>query len=482
MRVLEGLQPAAALSFFETLCAIPHGSRDTKAISDYCVRFAQERGLSWQQDASNNVIIRKPASPGYEDHPTVILQGHLDMVCEKNADCDIDFSKDGLRLRHDDTYIFADGTTLGGDDGIAVAMALAILDSSEIAHPALEAVFTVDEEIGMLGAAALDMSGLQGRVLLNIDSEDEGILTVSCAGGATSCLTVPVKRVPVQGKAWRVGVRGLTGGHSGVEINKGRANANILLGRVLDALVQKLPVRLVSAAGGRKDNAIPNAAEAVLALAEGDLPAAKQIVSACTADLRKEYAVADPGVTVTLEEADVCPQALTEEATLRVVRYLLLVPNGIAAMSMDIPGLVQTSCNLGIFHVADGVLTAVSSVRSSVASQKQMLLARFAALSQLLGGSLQVTGAYPAWEYRRESVLREKMAAVYEQQTGRAPKIEAIHAGLECGLFAGQLPGLDCVSFGPDLVDIHTAREKMSISSVQRTWKFLLGVLEALKD
>ena len=192
--------------------------------------------------------------------------------------------------------------------------------------------------------------------------------------------------------------------------------------------------------------------------------------------------MADPGVTVTLEEADVCPQALTEEATLRVVRYLLLVPNGIAAMSMDIPGLVQTSCNLGIFHVADGVLTAVSSVRSSVASQKQMLLARFAALSQLLGGSLQVTGAYPAWEYRRESVLREKMTAVYEQQTGRAPKIEAIHAGLECGLFAGQLPGLDCVSFGPDLVDIHTAREKMSISSVQRTWKFLLGVLEALKD
>lgn len=482
MRVLEGLQPAAALGFFETLCAIPHGSRDTKAISDYCVRFAQERGLSWQQDASNNVIIRKPASPGYEDHPTVILQGHLDMVCEKDANCDIDFSKDGLRLRHDDTYIFADGTTLGGDDGIAVAMALAILDSSEIAHPALEAVFTVDEEIGMEGAQGLDFSQLSARRMLNIDSEDEGIFTVSCAGGASANVSVGLTMAPNAAPCAKLTVSGLIGGHSGQEINKGRANANILLGRVLDALVQKLPVRLVSAAGGRKDNAIPNAAEAVLALAEGDLPAAKQIVSACTADLRKEYAVADPGVTVTLEEADVCPQALTEEATLRVVRYLLLVPNGIAAMSMDIPGLVQTSCNLGIFHVADGVLTAVSSVRSSVASQKQMLLARFAALSQLLGGSLQVTGAYPAWEYRRESVLREKMAAVYEQQTGRAPKIEAIHAGLECGLFAGQLPGLDCVSFGPDLVDIHTAREKMSISSVQRTWKFLLGVLEALKD
>lgn len=334
----------------------------------------------------------------------------------------------------------------------------------------------------MEGAQGLDFSQLSARRMLNIDSEDEGIFTVSCAGGASANVSVGLTMAPNAAPCAKLTVSGLIGGHSGQEINKGRANANILLGRVLDALVQKLPVRLVSAAGGRKDNAIPNAAEAGLALAEADLPAAKQIVSACTADLRKEYAVADPGVTVTLEKAAVCPQALTEEATLRVVRYLLLVPNGIAAMSMDIPGLVQTSCNLGIFHVADGVLTAVSSVRSSVASQKQMLLARFAALSQLLGGSLQVTGAYPAWEYRRESVLREKMAAVYEQQTGKAPKIEAIHAGLECGLFAGQLPGLDCVSFGPDLVDIHTAREKMSISSVQRTWKFLLGVLEALKD
>ena len=387
-----------------------------------------------------------------------------------------------LELQVEGDYVSAKGTTLGGDDGIAVAMALAILDSSEIAHPALEAVFTVDEEIGMEGAQGLDFSQLSARRMLNIDSEDEGIFTVSCAGGASANVSVGLTMAPNAAPCVKLTVSGLIGGHSGQEINKGRANANILLGRVLDALVQKLPARLVSAAGGRKDNAIPNAAEAVLALAEADLPAAKQIVSACTADLRKEYAVADPGVTVTLEEAAVCPQALTEEATLRVVRYLLLVPNGIAAMSMDIPGLVQTSCNLGIFHVADGVLTAVSSVRSSVASQKQMLLARFAALSQLLGGSLQVTGAYPAWEYRRESVLREKMAAVYEQQTGKAPKIEAIHAGLECGLFAGQLPGLDCVSFGPDLVDIHTAREKMSISSVQRTWKFLLGVLEALKD
>ena len=482
MPVLSDLEPREVFAWFERLCAIPHGSHHTKAISDYLVAFARERGLACRQDAANNVVIRKAASAGYENAPVVMLQGHIDMVCEKDADCGKDMETEGLDLFVDGDVIGARGTTLGGDDGIAVAMALAILDSSEIAHPALEAVFTVDEEIGMEGAQGLDFSQLSARRMLNIDSEDEGIFTVSCAGGASANVSVGLTMAPNAAPCVKLTVSGLIGGHSGQEINKGRANANILLGRVLDALVQKLPVRLVSAAGGRKDNAIPNAAEAVLALAEADLPAAKQIAADCTADLRKEYAVADPGVTVTLEEADVCPQALTEEATLRVVRYLLLVPNGIAAMSMDIPGLVQTSCNLGIFHVADGVLTAVSSVRSSVASQKQMLLARFAALSQLLGGSLQVTGAYPAWEYRRESALREKMAAVYEQQTGKAPKIEAIHAGLECGLFAGQLPGLDCVSFGPDLVDIHTAREKMSISSVQRTWKFLLGVLEALKD
>ena len=384
------------------------------------------------------------------------------MVAEKTPESPIDFTKDALDLRVEGDYVSANGTTLGGDDGIAVAMALAVLDSSEIAHPALEVVFTVDEEIGMEGAQGLDFSQLSARRMLNVDSEDEGIFTVSCAGGASANVSI--------------------GGHSGQEIDKGRANANLLLGRVLNAVQSKLSFRLVSAAGGLKDNAIPNAAEAVLALREEDLSAAREIAAACEADFRKEYAAADPGVTVAREPAPACDQALTEEATLRVVRFLLLVPNGIAAMSMDIPGLVQTSCNLGIFHVTDSVLTAVSSVRSSVSSQKQMLLARIDALSQLLGGSLHVTGAYPAWEYRRESPLRDKLAAVYTQQTGKTPKIEAIHAGLECGLFAGQLPGLDCVSFGPDLADIHTTREKMSISSVQRTWRFLLGALEALKN
>ena len=456
-RVLENLEPKAVFHFFEDLTRIPHGSRNTKAISDYCAAFAEARGLWVYQDELNNVIIKKPASAGYETAPAVILQGHLDMVAEKTPESPIDFTKDALELRIEGDYVSANGTTLGGDDGIAVAMALAVLDSDVIAHPALEVVFTVDEEIGMEGA--------QG-----------------CAGGASANVSIGLTSAPCALACAHLTVSGLIGGHSGQEIDKGRANANLLLGRVLDAMQKKLSYRLVSAAGGLKDNAIPNASEAVLALREEDLSAAREIAAACEADFRKEYAAADPGVTIALEPAPACEQALTEEATLRVIHFLLLVPNGIAAMSMDIPGLVQTSCNLGIFHVEDGVLTAVSSVRSSVSSQKQMLLVRIDALAQLLGGSLHVTGAYPAWEYRRESPLRDKLAAVYTQQTGKEPKIEAIHAGLECGLFAGQLPGLDCVSFGPDLVDIHTTREKMSISSVQRTWQFLLGALAALKD
>ena len=456
-RVLETLEPKAVFHFFEDLTRIPHGSRNTKAISDYCVALAKERGLWVYQDALNNVIIKKPATAGYEAAPAVILQGHLDMVAEKTPESPIDFTKDALDLRVEGDYVSANGTTL-------------------------EAVFTVDEEIGMEGAQGLDFSQLSARRMLNVDSEDEGIFTVSCAGGASANVSIGLTSAPSALACARLTVSGLIGGHSGQEIDKGRANANLLLGRVLNAVQCKLSFRLVSAAGGLKDNAIPNAAEAVLALREEDMPAAREIAAACEADFRKEYAAADPGVTVALEPAPACDQALTEEATLRVVRFLLLVPNGIAAMSMDIPGLVQTSCNLGIFHVTDSVLAAVSSVRSSVSSQKQMLLARIDALSQLLGGSLHVTGAYPAWEYRRESPLRDKLAAVYTQQTGKTPKIEAIHAGLECGLFAGQLPGLDCVSFGPDLADIHTTREKMSISSVQRTWRFLLGALEALKD
>ena len=481
MPVLNHLTPARVFHYFEELCGIPHGSGNTKAISDYCVRFAKKLGLEYHQDELNNVIIIKPATKGYENSPAVIVQGHLDMVTEKAPECSIDFTKDGLQLRVDGDFVYAEGTTLGGDDGIAVAMALALLESEDLPHPRLEAVFTVDEEVGMEGAQALDVSPLTGRRMLNIDSEDEGVLTVSCAGGARANLSARFELAACDLPVYTLRVSGLTGGHSGTEIDKGRANANLLMGRVLYRLSCALPLRIVSCAGGLKDNAIPLACTATLALANADAARAQQIIGEFDASLKREYAVADPGVCVQLNETGTVARAMTVEESARFARMLTLMPNGIAEMSRDIEGLVQTSCNLGVLKLDNGELFACSAVRSSVATQKQMMLDRFSALCEAFGGSMTVTGDYPAWEYCRESVLRETMVRVFEAQYGRAPKIEAIHAGLECGLFAGKLEGLDAVSFGPDLFDIHTTRERMSISSVQRIWQYLCQVLKELK-
>ena len=473
MKVLEGLRPTAALEYFEALCAIPHGSRDTKRISDYCADFARAHGLRYVQDAANNIVIYKNATPGYEEHPTVILQGHLDMVCEKDADCDIDFSKDGLRLAHDGQFIFAEGTTLGGDDGIAVAYALAVLAADDLAHPPLEAVFTVDEEIGMLGAAALDMSLLHGRVLLNCDSEDEGILTVSCAGGATSALTRPVARAACGGTAWRVGVRSLTGGHSGVEINKGRANANKVLAQVLSGL----PLHLISVDGGSKENAIPRASTALVVSCAPELEA--QLQGRWEA-VRAALPAGETAAEFFVEPAQTDRLPMTEAATKAVLGLLNVLPNGVQAMSKDIEGLVQTSLNLGILKTDEDCVRMTFSVRSSVNAEKTALIDTLKRVGADFGASYSESGAYPAWEYRKESRLRTVMVDTFEQLYGKKPVVEAIHAGLECGIFSDALPGLDAVSFGPQMHDIHTSRERLDIASVARTWDYLLAILKAL--
>lgn len=471
MRVLEGLRPQEALYYFEELCAIPHGSRDTKRISDYCVRFAKEHGLRYVQDAHNNVVIYKPASKGYEEHPTVILQGHLDMVCEKDADCDIDFAVDGLRLRHDGSYIFAEGTTLGGDDGIAVAYALAVLASDSLKHPPIEAVFTVDEEIGMLGADAMDMRVLQGRVLLNCDSEDEGILTVSCAGGATSRLARPVTREPFAGTVWRMAVRNLTGGHSGVEINKGRANAN----KVLAAILEKLPVRLIAIDGGSKDNAIPRASEALVV---ADAPEAA--FAAAAEEVRKTLPATEGAAEFVCESAESRLLPMSAEASEAVLGLLNALPNGVQAMSSDIEGLVQTSLNLGILKTETDSVTLTFSVRSSVNAEKAALIASLQEIGARFGADYSQSGEYPAWEYQKESRLRDTMVNTYRALYGKEPVVEAIHAGLECGIFSDRLKGLDAVSFGPQMHDIHTSRERLDIASTERTWDYLVAVLERL--
>ena len=481
MSVLKGLEPASVFRFFEEICGIPHGSGDTKRISDYCVRFAEERGLEYRQDEFNNVIIRGKGTPGYENAAPVMLQGHIDMVCEKEAGCDIDFSKEGLRLRLENGIVTADGTTLGGDDGIAAAYMLAILDSETIPHPPLECVFTVDEEIGMLGAAAMDMSDLRSRIMLNIDSEDEGFLLVSCAGGMTARCLVPVERAAMSGTKAEIKVTGCMGGHSGTEINKGRANASMVLGEVLEALRKEIPFRLVSVNGGLKDNAIPREAAAELVFADDAGAAGK--IAALSDDLQKRFADTDPGIRIeyTAVPAGQSFGPMTEESTERVIRALKSLPNGVQKMSADIEGLVQTSLNLGIMKTEESQVSFAFSVRSSVEEEKQALRKELEKVTSDLGGTVEVQGEYPAWEYRKESPLRDLMVEVYTEQYGSAPVVQAIHAGVECGLFSGHLPGLDCVSFGPDMKDIHTPKESMDTESVRRTWEYLLEILRRLK-
>ena len=479
MNVLSGLEPKNVFHFFEQICAIPHGSYHTKAISDYLVAFAKERGLKYRQDEANNVIIWKGATPGYENAPTVMLQGHMDMVCEKDPDCAKDMETESLDLFVDGDEVGARGTTLGGDDGIAVAMGLAILDADDIAHGPLECLFTVDEEVGMIGARALDASDLKAKYMINIDSEEEKVLTVSCAGSTRAVCTLPVKREPFAGETFTLTVDGLIGGHSGEELHKGRANANILLGRALCALSGVSALRLIEAQGGSKDNAIPREAEALVSLA--DPSAAQTAAEELCAALRGEYRAADGGVTVALSRADAALLPMTEESTRRAVCFLFCAPNGVQMMSPEVPGLVQTSLNLGRVTTEADALAARFMVRSSVNSQKDETTARVAALCRTLGGTVEIPASYSAWEYRADSPLRERMVEAFRRVYGSEPKIEALHAGLECGILSGKMPRLDCISYGPDLLNIHTPRERLRIASTQRVWALTLEALRLLR-
>ncbi|MBQ3481662.1 MAG: aminoacyl-histidine dipeptidase [Oscillospiraceae bacterium] len=479
MSVLSEQEPKNVLRFFEEICAIPHGSGNTKAISDYLAVFARERGLRCRQDASNNVIIWKAGSPGYEDAPVVMIQGHMDMVCEKEPDCSRDMDHEGLDLFVEGDEIGARGTTLGGDDGIAVAMALAVLDDDKISHAPLECLFTVDEEVGMLGARSLDASDLQAAYLLNIDSEAEGVLTVSCAGSTRVVSTLPITREAFTGATMLLSVSGLIGGHSGEEIHKGRANANILLGRALCELARRCELRLVDVRGGAKDNAIPREARALVSLS--DPAAALAAVEELNRALSVEYRAADKDVAIGLSSAESPLLPMTAESSRRVSCFLFCAPNGVQIMSPEVPGLVQTSLNLGQISTEDASVSARFMVRSSVNSQKDETTARVAVLTETLGGSVDIPAAYSAWEFRPDSPLRDRMVEAFRAVYGRDPKIEALHAGLECGILSGKMPWLDCISFGPDLTNIHTPRERLHIASTQRTWALLLETLRRLR-
>lgn len=570
MGVLSDLEPKSVFYFFEEITKIPHGSGNVGQISDYLVNFAKERNLFCIQDEWKNVIIVKDATPGYEKEPAVILQGHMDMVAVKKPDCEIDMRTEGLRAAVDGDVIYAEGTSLGGDDGIAVAYSLALLDSHTIKHPKLEVIITVDEEVGMDGARAIDLSMLTGNRMINLDSEEEGIFLTSCAGGARVKCRLPLALESCRGAGFQVTVGGLLGGHSGGEIHKERGNSNCLFGRLLQRVSRQIPARLCAVKGGLADNAIPRETSGLLVVEEKDEGAFREILAGLEKEIRAELATKDPGFYIRVEAAgtadsstgraaaaeeagkegtsaaegteqerasaakeagkegifaaegtekenaseagnrrientvakeagrngtgagEMVYQCLSVSDTRKAADFLTALPNGVQAMSADIPGLVETSLNMGILELdameccgqagraetGEAVLLAEFSVRSSVESAKHALIDKLAAVTGLAGGSNEVTGDYPGWAYRKDSPLRDKMVALYERMYGEAPKVEAIHAGLECGILGSKIEDLDCVSIGPQMTAIHTTEETLSISSTRRVWEYLVALLE----
>ena len=478
MKVLQNLEPAGVFHFFEEICGIPHVSFNEKQLSDYCVAFAKERGLYYEQDELGNVIIIGEATEGYEDAEPIILQGHLDMVGDKAPDCDIDLEKDGLRLCIDGDWLYADGTTLGGDDGIAVAYGLALLDDKTIPHPRLEVVLTVSEEVGLLGASAIDLSCCRAKRLLNIDSEEEGIFTVGCAGGVRVQCDIPVKRTPESGLCLDFKFQGILGGHSGIEINNGLANANALTGRFFMALKKVCDFEIVTLSGGVKENVIPKDAQFSLLIKPEDLTVVEKELADFNAEIKAEYATADPNANLVMASAGMTDAyALDNTSMDKLITALNLMPNGVQAMCIDLPGLVETSLNMGVVRLSEDNLQICLSVRSSVASAKAYITNKLVQFTNFLGGKVSTSGEYPAWPLARESKFRDQCIETYKKLYNKDPEVVTIHAGLECGILSEKIPGLDCISIGPNMQDIHTVKERISISSIGRTWDFVKAIL-----
>ena len=479
MAVLTGVKPQKVFEYFEKLCAVPHGSGNTKQISDLCANFARELGLKVRQEPCNNLIIWKKASAGYETAAPVILQGHLDMVCAKTESSGKDMRTEGLELETDGSFLWAKNTSLGGDNGIAVAMILAILADDSLPHPPLEAVFTVDEETGMDGAFALDCSDLKGRRLLNLDSEEEGIFTVSCAGGVRVDGFFSGEAEPLADEiGFHVILDGLQGGHSGADIDKGRGSANQLMGRVLYSAMERVPgLRLADLRGGQFDNVICSRTEAKVAVPREHKAVFEAFVGEFDAVLKNELAGCDDGVKLRCEETALT-SALSAGVTNSLLHLLLALPQGVQAMSVDFPSLVQTSLNLGVVHMEQDGLHFTLSIRSSIASQKAMLVQRVRSIVEFAGGRLEERSAYPGWQYARDSALTKLALDAYRETTGKEGVVAATHGGLECGLFIEKIPGLDAISMGPELHDVHSVRERLSIPSTERVYALVCEVLK----
>ena len=482
MKNLQNIKAKLVFDYFKEISSIPRGSGNEKQISDYLKGFAEKLNLEVIQDDALNIIIKKPASKGYENAPTVIIQGDMDMVCEKNNNKVHDFTKDGLELIVKDDYIYANETTLGADDGIAVAYAMAILADDSIKHPNLEILLTTDEETGMTGAMAVSKDNIKGKILLNIDTEDEGYLLVSCAGGIRTKSIIKLEKEPLKSNVslFEISIKGLKGGHSGCDIEKERGNANKILGRVLKGISENLSFDLIEIGGGSKNNAIPRESHAIIATNE--VCKLKESILIFNEIMKNELKVSDSLVSVNVNEYNKEPKLkISDKRKKDIINLLFLYPNGINSMSTNIDNLVESSTNLGIIKMTDDYIEFDSAVRSSTRSRLDDIVSKIELLTNLCNAQFEKNDPYPAWEYKQESKVREICKSVYKEMYGEDIKVYAIHAGVECGLFEERIGDLDMVSFGPDIIDAHTPNEHLSISSTERVYEYLLKVLENIK-
>lgn len=481
--VLGGIAPEKVWRFFEEISKIPRCSQNEDQIRAYLKKFANDRSLSNIQDEVGNIVIKKPATKGHEQASGVVLQGHMDMVCEKNSGTQHDFSKDPIKLVKDGDWLKAEGTTLGADNGIAMAMALAVLDSEDLKHGPIEALFTTDEESGLTGALGLDPSILDGRILLNLDSEEEGVFIIGCAGGVTTSGWCPVEWSPTpEGYVhYKLSVTGLKGGHSGGDIHENRGNAIKFAVRLLWNLLEKVDVRISALEGGGKHNAIPRECFASFVAPATQQENTLQIVEDIRTNITSEYQDIEPDLQITLEHEQSAPEkVLSPKATFKAVNCLFMMPHGVDEMSRTIPGLVETSTNLASVNLQDYEVQIVTSQRSSMISKRDNMANRITAILRCPGARVSYAAVYPAWTPDPENPLIDVFKSIYNKLNNSDPEFTAIHAGLECGVIGNQFPGMTMISFGPDLKEVHTPNEKLSISSVERIWKMLVEALTSI--
>ncbi len=482
MGVSEKLEPKRVFHYFEEISAIPRGSGNMEGIAQYCMDFAKKHSLKAVRDSANNVVIFKDGTKGYESLEPLILQGHLDMVCQKTPDCKIDFLKDGLELYVDGDFLKAKGTTLGADNGIAVAMILSVLENEDIPHPPIEAVFTTDEEIGLIGADKLDKSILRGKRMINLDSEQFDTVTVSCAGGSDFEAVIPIKRVKMLGTKLTVTLSGLQGGHSGVMINCGRVNADILAARILNYLNfnEQSDFELISINGGDKGNAIPQ--RCVIEFCTNKPSELKQLIESYSEGIKAEISFREPQFNASVEIGGEAEYEIIGDMKDKLIKLLLCIPNGVMEMSAEIEDLVETSLNLGVLKTEAERIVFLSALRSNKKSALKFLEEKLVAYFDFVPCEIKTGGHYPPWEYNNDSKLVKVYKKCFNEQFGFEPQLKAIHAGLECGVFADGIDGFDCISVGPEAFDIHTVNERLSISSTEQAYKLLLKILEVAKN